>query len=152
MTDDVRIAAEAPDQPGVLALITALDAYLNSLYPAESNYLLDAAALAAPEIRFLVARRGGAVVGIGALRLERDYGEIKRMFVPVEARGQGVARRLMESLEAEARRAGRRLLRLETGNRQPEALALYRRAGFVERGPFGDYPDDPVSVFMEKTL
>jgi putative acetyltransferase len=39
---------------------------------------------------------------------------------------------------------------LETGIRQPEALGLYERLGFVRRGPFGDYAEDPLSVFMEK--
>lgn len=44
------------------------------------------------------------------------------------------------------------MIRLETGVYQPEALALYGRAGYVERGPFGDYVADPLSVFMEKEL
>jgi putative acetyltransferase len=58
----------------------------------------------------------------------------------------------MNHLEAEARRLGVSVLRLETGISQPEALALYRRRGYVERAPFGAYRLDPLSLFMEKTL
>jgi len=52
----------------------------------------------------------------------------------------------------EAQHVGLRLMRLETGIHQPEALALYRRAGYAERAPFGEYVADPLSVYMEKTL
>jgi putative acetyltransferase len=55
-------------------------------------------------------------------------------------------------LEAEALRRGVETLRLETGNLQPQALRLYERAGYARRGPFGDYDDDPHSVFLEKSL
>mgnify|MGYP001990084849 CR=1 FL=1 len=55
-------------------------------------------------------------------------------------------------IEREALAAGLAYLRLEAGHRQPAALGLYRSAGFRERGPFGDYPADPLSVFLEKDL
>jgi putative acetyltransferase len=45
-----------------------------------------------------------------------------------------------------------RVVRLETGVRQPAALALYRSHGYVERGPFGSYAADPLSTFFEKRL
>ena len=51
-----------------------------------------------------------------------------------------------------ALRCGIRLVRLETGVRQPEALSLYERCGYVRIPPFGGYPDDPLSVFFEKGL
>lgn len=59
---------------------------------------------------------------------------------------------MLDEIEAVAARGGERLLRLETGAKQPEALALYRSAGFVEVGPFGGYRPDPLSLFMEKPL
>lgn len=148
----VAIAAEPPRQAEVVRLIEALDRYLGELYPAESNHLLDLASLEAPNARFFVARVEGRAVGCVALRLAEGYGELKRMFVLPEARGRQVGRRLLERVEAELLVHGLDLLRLETGGRQPEAVALYRAAGFVERGPFGDYPDDPLSLFMEKRL
>ena len=80
------------------------------------------------------------------------WAEIKRMFVSPAARGRKVGRLLLERLEAIARQKGITALRLETGIRQPEALALYRSAGFQEIEPFGDYRPDPLSLFMEKTI
>lgn len=148
---NVTIAQESPRQDEVVRLVAELDAYLGELYPAESNNLLDIEALAAPDIRFFVARRSGAIVGCGAVRLDPDgYAEIKRMYVHPNARGAQIGRRLLERIEDEARAAGRTVLRLETGIHQAEALALYRKLGFRERGPFGSYRPDPVSVFMEK--
>ena len=78
--------------------------------------------------------------------------EMKRVFVAPAARGKGVARLLMEALEREAAKLGVTLMQLETGIRQPEAIALYRKFGYAERGPFGSYQPDPLSLFMEKRL
>ena len=149
----VSIALESPRQADVARLIEALDAYQDSLYPAESNHLLSLDALAAPGIRFFVARSTGEALGCGALRIDAEgYGEVKRMFVLPQARGLKLGRRILDRLEEEARREGLRCLRLETGIHQAEALGLYRTAGFVEREPFGEYGPDPLSVFMEKRL
>ncbi len=148
---NVTIAPESPQQEEVARLIAELDAYLGTLYPAESNHPLDIAALAAPDIRFFVARRAGAVAGCGAMRVDPDgYGEVKRMYVHPTVRGGQIGRRLLERIEEQARIEGLTVLRLETGIHQPEALALYRKLGFRERGPFGSYGPDPLSVFMEK--
>ena len=147
------IAFETPDQPEVHMLIAELDTYLLDLYPAESVYALDVQTLLQPNIRFAVARDAqGAAVGCGAIVLNKEYGEIKRMYVRPAARGAGVARQLMELLEHTARDAGCPQLVLETGPDNPEALALYTRHGFERCGPYDDYPDDPFSVFMQKTL
>ena len=78
--------------------------------------------------------------------------EIKRMFVSPAARGNNIGRLLLQKLQAVAIERGINVLRLETGIKQPEALALYRSAGFVEIGPFAHYRPDELSVFMEKTL
>ena len=91
-------------------------------------------------------------MGCGALRIDAGYGELKRMYVVPEARGRQLGRRILDHIEAEARREGLNCLRLETGIHQPEALALYRAAGYVEREAFGTYAPDPLSVFMEKIL
>jgi putative acetyltransferase len=144
---------ESPRQADVERLLAALDAYQSALYPPESNHLLDVAALAAPSVRFFVARREGRALGCGALRIDAaGYGELKRMFVSPEARGYRLGRLLLDRIEEEARREGLACLRLETGIHQPEALGLYRSAGYVEREAFGEYRPDPLSVFMEKSL
>ena len=92
-------------------------------------------------------------VGCGAVVLgEGGQAELKRMFVTDAARGLKLGQAILAALERVAREHGVRLLQLETGIRNHAALALYRRQGFVERGPFGAYRPDPLSVFMEKPL
>jgi putative acetyltransferase len=148
----MNIALEHPDQPDVIQLVEALDAYQKPLYPPECHYGIDIAALSAAHVLFAVARdQRGAAVGCGAIVLESAYGELKRMFVRPEHRGQGVAAKVLAFLENTAVARGCKKFALETGISQPEALAFYARAGYVERGPFGNYPADPFSVFMEKT-
>lgn len=149
----MRIAFESPDQPDVIALITELDAYQDSLYPPESRHALDLSVLVQPHVLFAVARdEARQAVGCGAIVLGAEFGELKRMFVSPRARGHGVARRLLDTLEVEAAAQGCRTVTLETGPYQPEALGLYAACGYERRGPFGDYSDDPLSVFMQKTL
>jgi putative acetyltransferase len=149
--ESIRI--EAPDQADVLRLLAASDAYHMSLYPPESLYLLDPAALRAPGVSFYVARIDGVAVGSGAIVRHADgVAEIKRMFVTPASRGRGLGRRILAALETEARQSGITCLRLETGTRQPEAVALYRAMGFREVPPFPGYRDDPLSVFMAKYL
>ncbi|MFB2553284.1 GNAT family N-acetyltransferase [Ensifer soli] len=149
----VTIDREPPRQPGVIALLAQSDAYAQSLYPPESNHLVDLDALETPAVSVFVARRDGAVVGCCALVAAGDgTAEIKRMFVDPAARGLKIGRRLLERIEEEGRALAIHAIRLETGIYQPEAIALYRGAGFAEIEPFGDYRPDPLSLFMEKPL
>ena len=153
MNGAVIILPESAGQPDVIALIEALDAFATALYPPESNHLLDVASLSDAAVSFLVARAEGEAIGCGAvLRDPRGWGEVKRMFVRPDQRGKGIGVRVLADLEALAIGGGLSLLRRETGIHNREALALYRRAGFTERGPFGDYASDPLSVFMEKRI
>jgi putative acetyltransferase len=149
----ITAARESPRQPDVIALVRQSDALMQSLYPAESNHLVDIESLAAFNVHFFVARERGRALGCGAFVLgEPGQAEMKRVFVDPAARGKGVARALMEALEREAAQLGVTLMRLETGIKQPEAIALYRKFGYTERGPFGNYQPDPLSLFMEKRL
>lgn len=149
----MQIAFEHPDQPAVHELIGELDAYLYSLYPAENVYALDISSLCTPGVLFAVARdAAGTAIGCGAILMKPEYGEIKRMYVRPQARGQGVARQLMQTLEAKAMQDGCRTLVLETGPTQAEALTLYERMGYRRRGPFGEYAEHPLSVFMQKEV
>lgn len=149
----MNIALESPDQPDVVELITELDRYQSTLYPPESNHFVDIATLAQPNVLFAVARGSdGAAGACGAIVLGPDYGEIKRMYVHPRLRGQGVAKALLSFLETAARERGCTLLQLETGILQDEAIGLYKRSGYERRGPFGDYQEDPLSLFMAKRL
>jgi putative acetyltransferase len=149
----MHITLERPEQPEIVALIVELDAYLAALYPPESNHGIDIAALARPNVLFAVARGPqGFALGCGAMVLGDGVGELKRMYVRPQGRGHGVGKAVLAFLEAEAVRRGCRTVRLETGISQPEALGLYARAGYVRCGPFADYTDDPLSLFMQKTV
>lgn len=149
----MQVQLESPDQPDVIQLIAELDAYQHSLYPPESVYALDLAALKAPQVLFAVARdAAGRALGCGAVVLGAGFGELKRLYVHPDSRGRGTAARLLALLETRAADAGCRELMLETGPYQTEALAFYAKSGYRRRGPFGDYRDDPYSVFMHKPL
>ena len=149
----VEIRPLAPADPTVRRLIGELDRLQSSLYPAQSNHLDPIEVLERPEVTFLAAFVGGEVVGCGAVkRMPGCYGEIKRVYVDPAARGRGIGRAMMEALESNLLAYGIHLARLETGVRQPEALALYERCGYVRIPPFGDYREDPLGVFLEKRL
>jgi putative acetyltransferase len=154
----VTIALDDPAAGDVRAMFAESDAWYAANYPAESNHLFDATTLQRPGIAFFAARRGdGGLLGCGAVVAQRGadgvaYGEIKRMYVAPAARGLGIGRLLLETLERHAAGLGLACIRLETGVRQPEAIGLYRAFGYIEIAPFGDYAPDPLSMFMEKRL
>jgi putative acetyltransferase len=149
----MRVTKETPNQQDVITLIAELDAYQDTLYPAEARYALDLASLKKPNVVFAVARdSNGKALGCGAVVVSESHGELKRMYVRQESRGQGVAQQVLKELEASAGKMGCRELLLETGPYQPEALAFYKKQGYARRGPFGNYPDHPLSVFMGKVL
>lgn len=150
---EVKIASLDPDTPAARELIAASDAFYVGLYPAESNHLESVADLQRSNVLFVGCWIEDGLVDTGGARIMQDdghYAEIKRVFVLDRHRGRGLSRRIMEYLENELRRRGIDLFRLETGVKQPEALGLYRKLGYHERGPFGAYRPDPLSVFMEK--
>ncbi|PWI42206.1 GNAT family N-acetyltransferase [Streptomyces sp. ICBB 8177] len=106
-----------------------------------------------PRGLFLVAYLDGVPVATGGWRAqdaspeghEDGDAELKRMYVVPEARGRGLARRVLAALEDSAAAAGRSRMVLETGTRQPEAIALYTSCGYAPITKFGLYRDDPLS-------
>ena len=96
-----------------------------------------------PNGEFLVAVAGGELIGCCGWRTHGEAAELKRMYIAPHVRGRGVARRLLAAVEESARRLGRRRVILETGDKQPEAVALYRSAGYREIANFGYYRDHP---------
>jgi len=154
----IDIRPTPPDHPQVRALIDELDAYLASLYAPEDNHILDLEALLHPSVIFLGAWDGDTVVGCGAVRLmpgETEthgarYGEIKRMYVQPARRGERIAQSLLDALEGELRGQDVDRALLETGRDQTEALRLYGRCGYPEPHTLGGYPDNGLSVVMEK--
>jgi putative acetyltransferase len=152
----VTIAVETPLQDDVRELVALLNAHLLPLSPLEFQFKMTVEQMAGPETTVWVARDGdGRAIGCGALKLATDgEAEVKRMFCRPDRRGQRIGSRLLEAIEAEARRRGVKLLLLETGTGPGFAGAarLYERSGFVERGAFFDYPPSAWSRFYEKSL
>jgi len=136
-------------------LIGALNVELSARYPEDgaNHFRLDADEVAPGRGAFLVAYVEDVAAGCGAIRrIDEGLAEIKRMYVRPATRGRGVGAALLAALESEAHQLGVRRLVLETGERQREALALYRRAGFAVIPAFGEYVGSPLSVCMAKEL
>jgi putative acetyltransferase len=147
------IEAERPDSDVSRLLIAELEEYLDSLYPKESQHGLSVEQLLRENVAFFVLRQDGAPAGCGGIKLfGTEYGEVKRMYIRPQYRGLGLAKLMLIHLESHARENGARLLRLETGIHQAEAIHLYERMGFRRTGPFGTYQDDPLSRYYEKQI
>jgi putative acetyltransferase len=148
------ISFERPDCAEAQYLIRQLDEELLRRYPSlETTHGLHPQDLTDPDFTFLIARVDGRAVGCGALRvLELGVGEVKRMFVLPEFRGRGIARQILLALESRALKLGYRFVRLETGMEQPEAIGLYKSAGYRPIEAFGEYAGNSFSVCFEKRL
>ena len=154
-TADLVIAVENPRAADLDELFARHHDFCHADTPPESIHMLPRAALDAPDTTFLVARRAGKPVGMGALKAFGEAaGEIKSMHVLTQERGHGVAPALVVALLAHGRDRGMTQLYLETGSQPSFAAArkLYRSAGFTDCPPFGDYTDDPNSVYMTRIL
>ncbi|HEX6417462.1 MAG TPA: GNAT family N-acetyltransferase [Acidimicrobiales bacterium] len=153
--------------PVAQALIAALMADLDVRYAADGPAAGDSPEVAGlhavraeqvtpPRGVFLVARVGGEPAGCGALRPLHGgppgVAEIKRMYTVPAARRRGVSRAILVRLEREALVLGYRRVQLETGLRQPEAMALYESAGYRRIASFGQYAGDELSVCYAKDL
>jgi len=141
-----------PDDPPVKALIDALDAFQIGLYGRAYCHLASIDELSAEHVEMLGAWDGEQLLGIGAVMHLPGYAEIKRMITTPEARGRGVGSAILAALEDLAAARNTTIVRLETGAEHHAAQAMYRKAGYAIRGPYGAYSANHVSVFMEKTL
>ena len=142
-----------PDRAEVQALIARSDAFYNGLYPPESTHLENSQALKLANVIFVGYRVDTELVVCGAAKTLTDdgiYAEIKRVFVDDLHRGKGLSIKIMRFLETELVNSDIHVFRLETGVKQLQANGLYRKLGYCERGPYGSYSPDPLSIFMEK--
>ncbi|APH71708.1 helix-turn-helix domain-containing GNAT family N-acetyltransferase [Aquibium oceanicum] len=142
----VEISQVAADSEDALACVAAYVAELAVTFeegfdPANGNPTPETEALTPPNGSFLLARLDGQAIGCGALRtMEPGTGEIKRMWVAPQARGLGVARRLLSALEDKARELGMARVRLDTNRALTRAQEMYRKAGYRDIGRFNDNP------------
>ncbi|MBL8387928.1 MAG: GNAT family N-acetyltransferase [Hydrogenophaga sp.] len=147
--------------PQVLALLEEHLAGMRAASPPECVFALDLNGLRQPEITFLTAWLDGELVAMGALKeltpttaTEGGHGELKSMRTSARHLRQGAAQAVLTELLNLARQRGYARVSLETGSTPPfdAAIAMYRRFGFVECGPFADYREGPFSQFMASEL
>ena len=149
----ITITPERPDTPDAIALIEELETYLQPLSPPEAQFGFSIEKLIAEAVPFFVTRVDGFPAGCGGVKLfGTEYGELKRMYVRPSYRGLGLGKLMITHLEDFARQRGVRLIRLETGNHQDEAIGLYERMGFQRIPAFGDYRASPFNLFYEKPV
>ena len=152
----VSIGVETPLQDDVRRLVAQLNDFLLPLSPPEFQFKMTVEQMAEPSTTLFVARdEAGRAVGMGALCVHTaEMGEVKRMWTDPEIRGKRIGSALLNAIEGLAREKGLGVLMLETGGLagMEAAHRLYQRAGFVQRGPYLDYPDSEWSVFYEKPL
>ena len=139
-------------------VLDLLRAHLSSMHensPPGSVYALDLSGLSGPDISFITAWEGEALLGMAALKeLDPKAGEIKSMRTDEAHLRKGVAARLLEHILTVARERGYRRLSLETGSGEAfePALALYRKYGFTNGEAFGDYQPSAFNQFMHLDL
>ena len=123
--------------------------------PPESVHAFDVDRLKQPGVTFWSVWSGAELAGCGALKvLDAERGELKSTRVADRFLGKGIGRAMLDHLMNEARARGLRSLWIETGSAPAfvPALRLYESAGFERCGPFGDYREDPFSVFMTREI
>ncbi len=153
MTMDIAFQIEQAGSRVALDLIAALDDEILARYPELSDTNgIDTAGFEAAGGTFIVAYYRNRAAACGAFRPFEDAAEIKRMFVAPEFRRLGLARRMLAFVEMKAAQSGFSRGVLETGRRQPEAIALYRSAGWREIPLFGQYVGNWYSLCFEKQL
>jgi putative acetyltransferase len=165
----IRIDRELT-HPQVIALLEEHLAGMRAESPPECVFALDLDGLRRPEITFLTAWRrapsdspggDGELLAMGAIKelaptsaTEGGHGELKSMRTSARHLRQGAAQAILTELLAIAQQRGYARVSLETGSTPAfePAMAMYRRFGFVECGPFADYREDPFSRFMKISI
>ena len=151
----MKIEIDDLSRPAIHALLNEHLRNMYELSPPESVHALDLEKLRRPDITFWSAWEGPLLLGCGALKeLDRRHGEVKSMRTPAALRRRGAGRAILTHIVEVARSRSYQRLSLETGSAEAFAPAqrLYESFGFARCGPFGDYRDDPNSVFMTMRL
>lgn len=151
----IQIQSADLETPEFAALVETHAELMLSLSPPGSCHFLPMDGLKRPDVTVWEMREGDTLVGCGALQhLSDTHGEVKSMHTLARYRGAGLGRKMLEHVIAVAEQRGYTRLSLETGSMVgfKPSRTLYRRFGFEVCPPFGDYVEDPNSVFMSRTL
>lgn len=153
MTSALTLTPEPLDGDLARTLIGELQAEYVTRYGGQDATPVAAEQFAPPSGGFWVLRHAGRAIGCAGLRRhDAVTAELKRMYVRAAHRGQGRSRWLLARMEQRARDLGYRRIVLETGNRQPEALALYTSSGYAPTAAFGRYACSPDSTHLARDL
>jgi len=147
-----RIAPVSYTDPGVALLVDLLDKYQIGLYGILPCNLDSIAVLEKSRAYLLGAYHAGNLIGIGAVKLFAGYAEVKRMYIQNEFRGRGFAGDILSALENYTKNAGINKIYLETGYLQEQAIAFYKKCGYVQIEKFGTYEPNGTSVYFSKDL
>jgi putative acetyltransferase len=151
----MRIESDDLTRPAVVALV---ELHLRSAFensPPDSVFALDLSGLKRPGVTLWTAWEGDDLLAMGGLKqLDPTHGEIKSMRTAPGHQRKGLGAAMLDHLIGEALARSYHRLSLETGNNAPfaPARALYRRAGFVECGPFASYSDTTFSQYFTRSL
>ena len=151
--EQVQLRAVGYADPLAQELIERVQQEYVVRYGGRDDAVVDPAQFSPPRGRFLIAEVDGVPAGCGGWRVHGDgVVELKRMYVEPAFRRRGIAALLLAELERSAAAAGHRHLLLNSGDRQPEALALYARTGYAAVPGYGMYADAEDAVFLGKDL
>ena len=146
--EGMELRPAPPTDSEVLALTTAQQAELAAMYGEDQPLVA-----LHPDIAFTLLTLDGTPVGcVGLQPVAPGLGEIKRMYVAPSARGWGLSRILLEAVEAKARTSGMTRLRLETGTKQVEAIALYTNHWYQPTPPYPPFENEIASLCYAKDL
>jgi putative acetyltransferase len=151
----ITVSPEDPRSPEAQELLNAFVEEVRHRYEAPPSDVgdFDPVLVSAPKSAFLVARVEGRAVGCGALvPMEDDIVEIKRMFVHPRERGHGIAKKILDRLQSLAQEFDYDRIRLETGTKQPESIALYGKSGFYRVPNFPPFENDHTAICFEKRI
>jgi putative acetyltransferase len=149
----IQVMREDPHSAVSAMLIRELSAELGAMYGDDGSGAFKPNDVTVARAAFVVAYVDDTAVGCGALRpIDEITGEVKRMYVRREMRGEGISRAILGKIESLAREFGYQKLQLETGNLQTEAIGLYESSGYARISCYGRYEHDPRSVCFEKAL
>lgn len=149
---NLRIEPARYDDPDAAKLIAEVQLEYTERYGGPDHTPVNPDEFAPPLGYFFIGYDADGPVACGGWRSHGEDAEIKRMYVSERARRRGYARLILAELERTARDAGHTRIILETGDKQPEAVALYRSAGYTPVTPFGYYAGEPLAIHLGKWL
>jgi GNAT superfamily N-acetyltransferase len=148
----LKILTVEYDDPDAAALVEEVQQEYVRRYGGRDGSPVDPAEFTPPGGLFLIGYLDGQGVACGGWRSRGTDAELKRMYVRQDARRSGLAKEMLAELERTAAAAGHRRMILETGRKQPEAVALYRACGYQDTTAFGFYADAPLAIHLAKAL